>query len=322
MTDAIRRNLAHLALAAALAGCGGAPEAPPLVAVDTPSIRFTADDGGAAPAVRTITVVNGGGGTLDLPTVAVSYVEGTEGWLSATVAGFEVTLAASTDGLSRGHYAGVVTVASAGSSNGSIAIPVALDVFQPALAVSQMSLTLRATTGVIPTPITFTVANGSDGALAVPTATASTLLTTQVAGDTAPFTVSVTLSSPIVLTGDWSGTITVDAANASNGPLTIPVTIEIRLPPPAADAVTVVCNRPAAYMCVELTSTSEPQRTAFLQDCLVGSGTVVDTCPSENKYVGCLDIGWEETRWANWYYSPRYCPLNLVYCGDGIWTPP
>jgi hypothetical protein len=319
MTEAARRNAALVAVCAALASCGGesAVDPEPVVAVDVPSLHFSAEAAGAVPSTQQITVVNGGGGTLAAPTASVSYVEGAGGWLAATVAGFQVTVAVTPEALARGHYAGLVTVTSTGSANGSVSIPVALEVTSPELGLSLASLSFASMVGVAPAPKTVTVSNAGDGALARPTATASTLLTATVAGDSAPFTITVSLRDPIVLEGNWTGSITVAAANAANGPITVPVTIAVLPVAGTPTPGTVACYRAADSMCQEYSSTCSLARTAFSDECTASGGTI--GCPTEGKVGGCVvpyGTAADADRYVYWYYAPKF----TVALGQGLCT--
>ncbi len=336
MHDVARRCLALLA-SAALVGCGGgsapppgpgvsvdAPPPGPAVSVDTPSLQFEAELGGADPAEKIVAVSNGGGGTLAPPTASVSYQEGAPGWLSATASGFTVTIRASTTGLARGHYAGTVTIEAAGAS--PVSVPVALDVTRPELAVSPATLAFATTAGMAPAAKTITVSNGGDGALAVPTATPSTLLAAVVLGTSAPFTVSVSLRDPIVIEGDWIGSVSISAANASNGPVTVPVTISV-LPASGLPPGTVACDVAGTSPCQEYTSACGPARTLFEQDCAAKGGT--GACPTDGRVGACVvssGLSADADRYTYWYYAPEFtAALGQATCTlalNGTWVAP
>lgn len=306
MIDVRRRSPASLVLvlAAALGACASGGESPPPaappVALDVASLQFEAEVGGGDPAVQALNVANAAA-----PTATVSYVEGATGWLSATVTGSEVAVAVSTGGLARGHYVGAVTIEAAGAS--PVTVPVALDVTRPELAVSAASLTLATPAGRTPAPRTITVTNAGDGTLARPTATASTLLAATVEGTAAPFTVSVSLREPIVLEGNWTGSVTIAAANAANVLLTVPVTISVEALPIAPVPGTVACAFAGTAMCQEYTSICEAARTAYAQDCAASGGTNV--CPTTGKVGGCVvsyGTASDADRYTSWYYAPQY----------------
>lgn len=120
---------------------------PPSIALGRDSVGFEAMEG-EEPADQTVTVANGGAGTLArLSTAVASYGGGAEGWLSAalsdTIAPATLTLAASTDGLDPGSYAAVVDVRSPQADNNPQTVAVTLvvaaappDTFNVALSAS------------------------------------------------------------------------------------------------------------------------------------------------------------------------------------------
>src|SRR6266498_3395260 len=91
-----------------------------LIVLSATSRSFTATQGGASPAAQTVTVSNGGGGTLSGLTATVSYTTG-QGWLAAslssTTAPSTLTLTATTGTLVAGTYTATVAVAAAGAAN-------------------------------------------------------------------------------------------------------------------------------------------------------------------------------------------------------------
>jgi hypothetical protein len=201
----------------------------PVIAVTDSALRFTAQVGAADPGYQWITVSNGGGGALVDPTVAVDYGTGTTGWLSTAGVGMRVAAGASLGALPRGRYEATLSIASAGAYNTPVGIPVVFDVTEPALAVSPASLDFTMGGGVIPAARTITVSNSADGALAIPTAVPDRpWLAASVSGTSAPFTVTVSVTAPRSYpVGVYTGSVTIDASNASNGPAIVPVTLTV-----------------------------------------------------------------------------------------------
>lgn len=322
MIYSVRCRVALLAVTAALGSCAGGesdPDTEPVISVDASSLHFTTDVGGGDPAIQTVTVSDLGDGALS---AVVSYEVGPTGWLTATATGLEVSVAVTTAALGRGHYAGAVTINSTGSASSSVSVPVALDVSQPEMAVSPTSLSFTTSVGVTPTPQTVTVANIADGALGLPTATSSTyLFTATVDGTAAPFTVTVSTDAVFAL-GTFTGSLTIAAPNAANGPLTVPLTLEV-LPPP----LTVACYTASDFMCREYTSTCAPARATFEQDCAAHGGAAA--CPSADKVGGCVTVvgtASDADRYTHWYYAPYYtADYGRMICTTalgGTWIAP
>src|SRR6266498_462740 len=111
-----------LSLAGLAVQCGNppGPTQDQLIVLSATSRSFTATQGGASPAAQTVTVSNGGGGTLSGLTATVSYTTG-QGWLAAslssTTAPSTLTLTATTGTLVAGTYTATVAVAAAGAAN-------------------------------------------------------------------------------------------------------------------------------------------------------------------------------------------------------------
>jgi hypothetical protein len=93
------------------------------------NLSFTAVEGGASPADRTLSVTNTGGGTLSFTT------SDNASWLAATPANgtapASITVAVNSAGLTRGSYSGSVRIESAGAGGSPATIPVTLTVVPP-----------------------------------------------------------------------------------------------------------------------------------------------------------------------------------------------
>jgi hypothetical protein len=94
-------------------------ESPPVLAVAPSSLSFSATQGGADPAAKTLTLSNDGGGTLDW-----SASENAS-WLSVSPSGGTLTVTAALAGLNAGTYTTDVSVSSNG---GNTTIPVTFTV--------------------------------------------------------------------------------------------------------------------------------------------------------------------------------------------------
>jgi Concanavalin A-like lectin/glucanases superfamily/Fibronectin type III domain/Viral BACON domain len=224
------------------AGAGGSPKTipvtltvdaatPPSLSVTPASLSFSATQGGASPAAKTLSVSNAGGGTMswtvsdDASWLAVSPSSGTDGGT--------VTVTPSTAGLSAGTYTATVTVTAAGAGGSPKTIPVTLTVDPPqppGLAVSPTSLAFTATQGgANPAAKTVSVTNTGSGALDVTASDDAAWLTVSPASASAPATLAVTPSISGLAAGTYTATVTVTAttSGATGSPKTIAVTLTV-----------------------------------------------------------------------------------------------
>ncbi len=90
---------------------GDVGPAEPFIVLDQAPLNFTAEAGGANPPAQTITVSNGGGGSLGQLSVSESAA-----WLTVAVDGYTLTNSVDISGLD-GSYSTTVTVGATGASN-------------------------------------------------------------------------------------------------------------------------------------------------------------------------------------------------------------
>jgi hypothetical protein len=224
------------------AGAGGSPKtipvtltvdppAPPALSVSPTSLSFSATQGGASPAAKTLSVANSGGGTMswtvddDAAWLAVSPTSGTDNGT--------LTVTPTTTGLAAGTYNATVTVTAAGAGGSPKTIPVTLTVDPPpppALSVSPTSLGFTATVGgADPAAKTVSVTNTGTGTLDVTAADDASWLTVTPTSATAPATLTVTPSITGLAAGTYTATVTVTATTqgATGSPKTIAVTLTV-----------------------------------------------------------------------------------------------
>jgi hypothetical protein len=241
------RTLSPFALVAALAavllacsGGGGGAGAPPSIAPSVGALSFTAVEAGANPAAQSLTVSNGGGGELAVPTTAITYAAGVD-WLSATVSGgsapFTVTVQPLVGALPPGTYSASVFVRSNGASNTPQSVAVTLvvtgKVIGPSIGLSRTSVSFTTRShGPDPVAEEVVATNGGGGTLSRPTlqlgyeGSASGWLSATVGGDAAAYTISLRPSLAELGAGTYRATVTVESAGASNTP-TISVTLTL-----------------------------------------------------------------------------------------------
>jgi hypothetical protein len=207
------------------------PPAPPALSVTPSSLSFSATQGGASPAAKTLSVSNTGGGAMDW-TAAESATWLTVSPGSGTNAG-TITVTPSVSGLTAGTYTTDVTVTAAGASGSPKTIPVTFTVdppAPPALAVSPTTLAFSATRGgASPAAKTVSVTNGGSGNLDVTASDDAAWLTVTPASATAPATLTVTPSITGLAAGTYNATVTVTAttAGATGSPKTVAVTLTV-----------------------------------------------------------------------------------------------
>lgn len=209
-------------------------------ASSVPSLTFTQAAGGAAPETQSIQISGvPAGGTIG----AVATVLTGSSWLTATVSGSTVTVAANGAQLAQGTYTGVVTVIVPGAGLSPLYIPVTLNVTAATSAIA-----------VSPTTAAFNVQAGST---AVPTN--QTVQVTSTTGTSEPFTASFVPS-----TGGNFLTVT---PSSGNTPATLTLSVD------SAVASTLAAGRYTGT--VQVTSGSGAVQTVNVTLLVSATGTPV-----------------------------------------------
>jgi glucose/arabinose dehydrogenase len=202
-------------------------EPPPTTLTVSPgSLSFSAVQGGASPAAKTLTV---GAGAL-----AWTASENV-GWLSLSTAGNEITVTPSVAGLTAGTYTTDVTVSAPGAIGSPKTVPVTftVDPPPPALAVSPASLSFSATEGgANPGSKDINVSNSGGGTLSFTVSDDAPWLSVSPGSGSAPATVAVSPSIAGLARGSYTATVTVTAAGAAGSPKTVGVTLTVDPPRP------------------------------------------------------------------------------------------
>jgi hypothetical protein len=207
------------------------PPSPPSLAVTPSSLTFSATQGGASPAAKTLTVSNAGGGTLNW-TASDDVLWLDESPTSGTNGG-TVTVTPNTSGLSAGTYTATVTIDGGAVSGSPKTIAVTLTVAPPpppTLAVSPSSLTFSATQGGSnPAAQSIAVSNSGSGTLDVTASDDAAWLSVTPASATAPASLSVAPSIAGLTPGTYTATVTVTAttSGAQGSPKTVGVTLNV-----------------------------------------------------------------------------------------------
>jgi len=208
----------------------------PTIYYSPSSITFTATEGDANPASKSLWVKNDGGGSLDWS------VSDDAGWLSlAPPSGTStgemdgVTLSVDITGMSAGSYSATITIAAPGATNTPQTVPVSLTINpaprDPEIWYNPVSFSFYANAGGInPASKSLWIRNNGGGSLdwsvsddagwlslAPPSGTST--------GEMDEVTLSVDITGMSV--GSYSATITIAAPGATNTPRTVPVSLTI-----------------------------------------------------------------------------------------------
>jgi uncharacterized protein (TIGR03437 family) len=175
--------------------------------------------------------------TVSTPNTKISYSSDTGGtpWISLQLAGIsESNLGIAVDpaGLKPGTYTGTVTLTSVQASNSPFAIPVTLNISVGALSATPASLAFNAAAGDPPSPLQQVLVK-----ISKPNTKISYSVTTGGAAwiKVAPTGVSgsnldIGVDPAGLTAGNYKGTITLTSPDASNSPLSIPVSLTITSP--------------------------------------------------------------------------------------------
>jgi subtilase family serine protease len=129
-----------LAVWAGVAGCDGGGgttkvEVPPRIVLSQSSVSFSVEQGTAAPAPATVSISNGGEGTLSGVSASVTYGTAATGWLASGLSGSTapstLTLSISNTNVTPGNHSATVTISGAGASNSPQTIQVSFTVSAP-----------------------------------------------------------------------------------------------------------------------------------------------------------------------------------------------
>jgi hypothetical protein len=239
------RRLAHLALVLAAAGtllsACHRPSDLPDGSVSRTKVDFQAPAAGGNPTAETLYVTNGGRGTLEAPTVTVSYQDGAD-WLTVTLTSsgdqYAIAVQPITTGLTAGTYRATLTLTWAGGSAEPTRVSVTLVVpsraADPGYQPSVEAVAIDAPRGGgDPAPATFQVVNAGRGTLPVPSidvayaGTATGWLTTAVAAASEGYSVTAQARAAGLPSGVHHATLTLRATGGVVPARTLPVTLTV-----------------------------------------------------------------------------------------------
>jgi len=214
----------------------------PRLLVDRQDVAFFGSVGGQTPEPVTLTLTNGGGGTLGGITASVDYPQGkTAGWLSVALTGTSapttLTLSVLVGLLEAGTYDADLILTSPDARNGPVAIPISIQMTldQPIIQLSPASLQFPGVAGGTPPPAqTIRVTNGGGGTLSGLQAEALYLgqggwLSVDLSATSAPATITVQPNPSGLSPGDYSAEVRVTGEGALNSPRFAPVTLTVEV---------------------------------------------------------------------------------------------
>ncbi len=223
-------------VAEARAGCLPPTDgSPPTIGVVPAELRFSGYAGDPDPASQSLSIANTGGGTLsyslsdDAPWLSITPTAGS--------APSSSTVSVNTAGLPEGTYIAAITVTSPEATNSPMSVPVQLVLASgapPTIAVDPTSLSFHGTAFDTRNPLNqslFILNSGGRTLSYVLTSDAPWLRMTPVNG-TAPRWTSVSVTSTGLPPGTYTAKIKVTSFEATNSPLTVPVTLVLTSPLP------------------------------------------------------------------------------------------
>jgi hypothetical protein len=201
--------------------------------------------GNASPAPQTIAI----GTDVETPVrglqTSITYGSGT-GWLSASLsdstAPANLTLSSNVTGLTTGTYQATVTVSASAAENSPLTIPVTFDVAPPLparIVLTPATISFNDTAGTS-SPASQTIAITKDG-IGTLTGLKATVnyasgaagwLTASLSDTTPPATLTVSARNAGLNAATYRATLEISATVAGNGPLNVPITFNIAIPPP------------------------------------------------------------------------------------------
>lgn len=222
--------------------------AAPVIQLSATTVNFSGTAGGANPAAASVTLTNGGGGSLTgLSLGTTNYGAGAAGWLSAslvaTSAPTAINLTANIASLPAGTYIASVPVQAADTTIPVVSLTVRLTLTSPpTITFSAGTVNFTGITGgAAPTPQSVLISNGGTGTLSGLSvgsvsygAGATGWLTASLNGTTAPATLTLTVAPGALGQGLFSATVPVNSSLAGVVSKSVTVTIAIANNAPAA----------------------------------------------------------------------------------------
>ena len=198
------------------------------------AMSFSAIQNGATPVIQTLTLSNGGTGTLAWTAAS------NNAWLTlngtTSVAGLNLgtlAVAVNPSGLAIGSHSGIITIVAPGSTNSPQTVTVTFDITDaptPTIGLSATSLSFfSAQGGSNPAAQTISISNSGSGTLTWAATENASWLSLSPASGTGTGTLSVSVATAGLTAGTYSGMITLSATGATS--VTVPVTFTVTAAP-------------------------------------------------------------------------------------------
>ena len=137
------------------------------------------------------------------------------------------TISVNTAGLGEGTYTGNVLLYAPGTTNSPLLVPVTLAVKTAALSVNPSSpVTLFGAPGFNPSQ-SISITNAGTGSLAWTASVDSSWASLSATSGTAPGSSTLTADTTGLAAGSYTGNLTVNSADVGNGPITVPLTLNV-----------------------------------------------------------------------------------------------
>jgi uncharacterized protein (TIGR03437 family) len=234
------------------------------------SLTFAYTAGGAVPAAQTLSVTNGGSGTLTWTATS------NQSWLSASPASgtapSTIAVSVAPASLTAGSYSGTVTITASGASGSPLSVAVTLTVTAAAASLTAAPQSLAFTYsagGAIPAPQTVSVGSGGSGALTWTATSSQSWLSVSPASGTEPAALTVSVSPAALGAGSYTGAIQITAPGASNSPLAVAVTLTV-----AASTATLAVTPQALSFAYTYTAGGAAPAPQNISIAIGGSGTL------------------------------------------------
>ncbi|MBI1747735.1 MAG: hypothetical protein HYR55_14275 [Acidobacteria bacterium] len=202
-------------------------DAPPRIVLSPTSLSFRGTQGCQNPTNQTLSLTNGGGGTLswtavtDSPWLTVSPALGT--------APSQVAVSVNTSALTAGNYSGTITINAPGAVNTPQTATVSLTVDQsPVITTNPFSLSFLGAAGrTSPACQTINITNTGGATLDWTARSDQLWLSVSPQSGSAPSQVSVCVNTGGLVIGDYTGSITIASACAANSPQTASIALSV-----------------------------------------------------------------------------------------------
>ena len=268
---------------------GGQPRIDPGIS----TVDFGATTGGANPSTQTVTIVNGGAGTLAGLASAITYGTGATGWLTATLntttAPATLSLSATTGALTTGTYAATVRVSATNASNTPTDVTVRFTVASvPTIVLSTATATFAAGAGgASPGASTVSVSSGNAATLSglttsIAYTTGAGWLTATLGTTTAPATITLQATTGALAAGTYTARVSVASPVAGNSPRVVDVTFNVSAGP-------VIAVSPTSLTFASSTTTTPAAQTVAVTN---SGGGALTGLAAAVEYTGTGATGW------------------------------